>query len=182
MNDCGPHFGIVARVQNCRRIFSFDRVIIFGVHKKYLVQKIRTRQSALYIDTLLENLPVTYEYSYTRDRRTRHVAHHSRILWVGATAVSITACVPRSLAETRPLYSRRRPCRRKVSCTCYISKSVRCYENSQYTRHLVRRNPDTRARGTPKASHARTDLWFTSWHLFWSFWCLTACVQQMVRR
>ena len=48
------------------RIFSFD---IFESVKKYLAQKIRTRESALYI-LLLENLPPgIYEYSYTRDRR-----------------------------------------------------------------------------------------------------------------
>ena len=73
-------------------------------------------------------------YTSTRIRETeeRYVAHHSSILQVRTTAVSITACVQRSLAETRPLYSRRRPCRRKVLCTCYISKSVRRYENLQY--------------------------------------------------
>ena len=32
----------------------------------------------------------------------------------------------------RPLYSRKRPCRRKVLCTCYVPKSVRCYENTIY--------------------------------------------------
>ena len=148
--------------------------------KKYLVQKIRTRGSASYI--LPENLPGIYEYSHTRDRRTRYVAHHSSILCVRTTAVSITACVERSLAETRLLCSRIRPSRRKVLRTCYISKSVRCYENSQYTRQLLRRNFETRTRGKPKASHAPMDLWFTSWHLVWSFWCLIACVQQMVRR
>ena len=31
---CYPHFGIVARLQNCRRIFLFDRVIMFWVRKK----------------------------------------------------------------------------------------------------------------------------------------------------
>ena len=175
MNDRGPHFGIVARVLSA----NFP-VRYFESVKKYLVQKIRTRRSALYI--LLENLPGIYEYSYTRDRRTRYVAHHSSILWVRTTAVSTTARVQRSLAETRPLYSKR-PCRRKVLCSCYISKSVRYYEKSQYTRHLLaRRNFETRTRGKPKASHAPMDLWFTSWHLVWSFWCLTVCVQQMVRR
>ena len=132
-----------------RSVGEFSRSIelsYFDSGKKYLVQKIRTRQSALYI--LLENLPGIYEYSYTQDRRTRYVAHHSSILWVRTAAVSITACVQRSLAETRPLYSKR-PCRRKFLCTYYIlrvSKLVRCYENSPFSRHLVRRNLETRTR------------------------------------
>ena len=163
------------------RIVGEFLVRYFESVKKYLVQKIRTRRSALYIRTifcvklsinnhivglvvyervwfttqlaklsfnhsngrthswrfstfyeiLLENLPGIYEYSYTRDRRTRYIAHHSSILWVRTTAVSIAACVQRrSLAETRPLYSRR-PCRRKVL------QSVRSYDNSQYTLHLL---------------------------------------------
>ena len=39
-----------------------------------------------------------------------------------------------------------------------------------------------RASGLELYEHALMDLWFTSWHLVWSFWCLIACVQQMVRR
>ena len=63
-------------------------------------------------------------YSYTRDRRTWYVAHHSSILWVRTTAVSITAFVQRSLAETRPLYSRKRPCRRKVLCKYLLNIKI----------------------------------------------------------
>lgn len=95
---------------------------------------------------------LVYEYSYTRNRKRRYVAHHSSILWVITTAVSMTAYDGRSLAETRPLYSRM-PSKSNVSCTWQLSKLVRYCDNSQHTRHLVRRTLDTRTRSEPKASH-----------------------------
>ena len=83
-------------------------------------------------------------------------AHHSSIRWVRTTAVSITACVQMSLAETRPLYSRRNPCRRKVLLKIKISSMLR--EFTIYTSPCTQKPSNTDARQTEGISFAHGSM------------------------